>query len=175
MRGDRAAGLRALLAPPPPLLLLLLLLSRAAALHLSGLFPYGQFRGDQLLKEGDDESSAAVKLASPLRFYEAQFSYLYVSSAPSGCGTRQPARSCFPGVPVVWISPNPCLRRGGNSAHALLSRGAAGEGPGFAAVLLPDPLLFLTSSEGARAVRGHPSVPGRKEGSVARAASGVSS
>ncbi|KAM7157410.1 nidogen-2 isoform 2-T2 [Molossus nigricans] len=83
MRGDRAAGLRALLAPPPPLLLLLLLLlllSRAAALHLSGLFPYGQFRGDQLLKEGDDESSAAVKLASPLRFYEAQFSYLYVGT-----------------------------------------------------------------------------------------------
>ncbi|XP_059551953.1 nidogen-2 [Myotis daubentonii] len=83
MRGDRAAGLRALLAllaPPPPPLLLLLLLSRAAALDPSGLFPYGQFRGDQLLKEGDDESSAAVKLASPLRFYEAQFSYLYVGT-----------------------------------------------------------------------------------------------
>ncbi|CAK6432078.1 unnamed protein product [Pipistrellus nathusii] len=81
MRGDRAAGLRALRAPPPPLLLLpLLLLSRAAALDPSGLFPYGQFRGDQLLKEGDDESSAAVKLASPLRFYEAQFDYLYVGT-----------------------------------------------------------------------------------------------
>nr|KAF6388070.1 nidogen 2 [Myotis myotis] len=83
MRGDRAAGLRALLAllaPPPPPLLLLLLLSWAAALDPSGLFPYGQFRGDQLLKEGDDESSAAVKLASPLRFYEAQFSYLYVGT-----------------------------------------------------------------------------------------------
>ncbi|KAK1339206.1 hypothetical protein QTO34_019883 [Cnephaeus nilssonii] len=81
MPGDRAAGLRALLAPPPLLLLLLLLLlSRAEALDPSGLFPYGQFRGDQLLKEGDDESSAAVKLASPLRFYEAQFNYLYVGT-----------------------------------------------------------------------------------------------
>uniref|UniRef100_A0A8C8WIT3 Nidogen-2 n=1 Tax=Panthera leo TaxID=9689 RepID=A0A8C8WIT3_PANLE len=75
MRGDRAL-------PPPPLLplLLLLLLSRAAALHPDELFPYGQSWGDQLLQEGDDESSAAVKLASPLRFYEAQFSYLYVGT-----------------------------------------------------------------------------------------------
>lgn len=75
MRGDRAL-------PPPPLLplLLLLLLSRAAALRPDELFPYGQSWGDQLLQEGDDESSAAVKLASPLRFYEAQFSYLYVGT-----------------------------------------------------------------------------------------------
>ncbi|XP_039112047.1 nidogen-2 isoform X1 [Hyaena hyaena] len=84
MRGDRAARRRALRAllppPPPPLLLLLLLLSRAAALHPDELFPYGQSWGDQLLQEGDDESSAAVKLASPLRFYEAQFSYLYVGT-----------------------------------------------------------------------------------------------
>ncbi|XP_046935613.1 nidogen-2 [Lynx rufus] len=76
MLGDRA------LPPPPPLLplLLLLLLSRAAALRPDELFPYGQSWGDQLLQEGDDESSAAVKLASPLRFYEAQFSYLYVGT-----------------------------------------------------------------------------------------------
>lgn len=80
MRGDRAAGRQALLSPPPSLLLLLLQLSRAAALHPGELFPYGQSRGDQLLQEGDDESSAAVKLASPLRFYEAQFSYLYVGT-----------------------------------------------------------------------------------------------
>ncbi|XP_033707039.1 nidogen-2 isoform X1 [Tursiops truncatus] len=80
MRGDRADG-RPALPPPPPMLLLLLLLllsSRAAALHPGELFPYGQSRGDQLLQEGDDESSAAVKLALPLRFYEAQFSELYV-------------------------------------------------------------------------------------------------
>ncbi|XP_066128491.1 nidogen-2 isoform X1 [Saccopteryx bilineata] len=81
MPGERAAGLRARWAPPPRLLLLpLLLLSRAAALHPGDLFPYGQLRGDQLLKEGDDESSAAVKLARPLRFYEALFSYLYVGT-----------------------------------------------------------------------------------------------
>lgn len=89
MRGDREARWPALSSsPPPPLLLLLLVLSRAAALHPGELFPYGQSRGDQLLQEGDDESSAAVKLASPLRFYEAQFSYLYVSSAAAGCEGR---------------------------------------------------------------------------------------
>uniref|UniRef100_A0A452SRD9 Nidogen 2 n=1 Tax=Ursus americanus TaxID=9643 RepID=A0A452SRD9_URSAM len=85
MRGDHAARRLALQQlplplPPPPLLLLLLLLSRAGALHPDELFPYGQSRGDQLLQEGDDESSAPVKLASPLRFYEAQFSYLYVGT-----------------------------------------------------------------------------------------------
>lgn len=86
MRGDPAAGRPAL---PPPLLLMLLLLSRAAALHPSELFPYGQSRGDQLLQEGDDESSAAVKLTLSLRFYDAQFSDLYVSLASSWCGTWQ--------------------------------------------------------------------------------------
>lgn len=158
MRGDRAAGRQALLSPPPSLLLLLLQLSRAATLHPGELFPYGQSRGDQLLQEGDDESSAAVKLARPLRFYEAQFSYLYVSSASSGCGIRHISRSFFPGVHVVWISPSPCLGRGGNSPHAPLSGSAPGVGPGFAAMLLPDPLLFLTSRERARTVRGHISV-----------------
>ncbi|XP_077909819.1 nidogen-2 isoform X3 [Halichoerus grypus] len=80
MRGDRAARRLALQSLRPPPLLLLLLLSRAGALHPDELFPYGQSRGDQLLQEGDDESSAPVKLASPLRFYEAQFSYLYVGT-----------------------------------------------------------------------------------------------
>uniref|UniRef100_A0A8C7AA63 Nidogen 2 n=1 Tax=Neovison vison TaxID=452646 RepID=A0A8C7AA63_NEOVI len=81
MRGDRAARRLALPSlPPPPLLLLLLLLPRAGALHPEELFPYGQSRGDQLLQEGDDESSTPVKLASPLRFYEAQFGYLYVGT-----------------------------------------------------------------------------------------------
>ncbi|XP_012378990.2 nidogen-2 isoform X3 [Dasypus novemcinctus] len=78
MSGGRAAGRPAL--PGPVLLLLPLLLSRAAALHPEELFPYGEARGDQLLQEGDDESSAAVKLAIPLRFYEAQFSDLYVGT-----------------------------------------------------------------------------------------------
>lgn len=71
------------LAPPSLLSLLsLLLLSRVGALRPDELFPYGESRGDQLLLEGDDESSAAVKLAVPLRFYDVQFNYLYVSSAP---------------------------------------------------------------------------------------------
>lgn len=175
MRGDQAAGLRALLELLLQPLLLLRLLSQAAALQPGELFPYGQFQGDQLLNEGDDESSAAVKLASPLRFYGAQFSYLYVSSFPSGCGTPHISRSFFPGTHVVWISPNPCLRRRGNSVHALLSRSAPGVGPGFAAMLLPNPRLFLTSSERAITVQGHTSVPDRKEGRVAIAARGVCS
>lgn len=73
------------LAPPSlSSLLLLLLLSRVGALRPDELFPYGESRGDQLLLEGDDESSAAVKLAVPLHFYDAQFNDLYVSSAPGG-------------------------------------------------------------------------------------------
>ncbi|XP_064148544.1 nidogen-2 isoform X1 [Loxodonta africana] len=81
MQGDRTAERPALLQPPPLLLLLLLLLlSRVAALHPGELFPYGESWGDQLLQEGDDESSAAVKLAIPLHFYEAQFSDLYVGT-----------------------------------------------------------------------------------------------
>ncbi|XP_075387294.1 nidogen-2 isoform X2 [Tenrec ecaudatus] len=72
MRGDRAAR--------RPALLLLLLLSQVAALHPSELFPFGESWKDQLLPEGDDESSAAVKLAVPLRFYETQFRDLYVGT-----------------------------------------------------------------------------------------------
>ncbi|KAH0520035.1 Nidogen-2 [Microtus ochrogaster] len=69
------------LAPPSLLsLLLLLLLSRVGALRPDELFPYGESRGDQLLLEGDDESSAAVKLAVPLHFYDAQFNDLYVGT-----------------------------------------------------------------------------------------------
>uniref|UniRef100_A0A7N9I9S0 Nidogen-2 n=1 Tax=Macaca fascicularis TaxID=9541 RepID=A0A7N9I9S0_MACFA len=79
MEGDRVAG-RPVLSPLPVLLLLPLLLSRAAALHPDELFPYGESWGDQLLQEGDDESSAVVKLANPLHFYEARFSNLYVGT-----------------------------------------------------------------------------------------------
>ncbi|XP_004371146.1 nidogen-2 [Trichechus manatus latirostris] len=81
MQGDRAAERPAPLPPPPLLLLLLLLLlSWVAALHPSELFPYGESWGDLLLQEGDDESSAAVKLAIPLHFYEGRFSDLYVGT-----------------------------------------------------------------------------------------------
>uniref|UniRef100_A0A2K6PXP4 Nidogen-2 n=1 Tax=Rhinopithecus roxellana TaxID=61622 RepID=A0A2K6PXP4_RHIRO len=79
MEGDRVAG-RPALSSLPVLLLLPLLLSRAAALHPDELFPHGESWGDQLLQEGDDESSAVVKLANPLHFYEARFSNLYVGT-----------------------------------------------------------------------------------------------
>lgn len=96
MSRDRTAGW---LAPPSPLSLLvvLVLLSRVGALRPEELFPYGESWGDQLLPEGDDESSAAVKLAIPLRFYDAQFSNLYVSSAPGGAAAGCGSRSFFPG------------------------------------------------------------------------------
>lgn len=67
-----------------PPLWLLLLLPRVGALRPDELFPYGESQGDQLLPQGDDESSAAVRLAIPLRFYDAQFSDLYVSLGPGG-------------------------------------------------------------------------------------------
>ncbi|XP_040596849.1 nidogen-2-like, partial [Mesocricetus auratus] len=63
-----------------PLWLWLLLLPRVGALRPDELFPYGESQGDQLLPQGDDESSAAVRLAIPLRFYDAQFSDLYVGT-----------------------------------------------------------------------------------------------
>lgn len=40
---------------------------------------------------------------------------------------------------VVWISPDPCLPRGGNGPHRLLSPSALGVGPGF--LPLPNALL----------------------------------
>ncbi|KAM6202636.1 nidogen-2 [Rhynchocyon petersi] len=76
MREDPAAGRPALLAP---LLLVLLLLRPVSALHPSELFLHGESWGDQLLREGDDESSA-VRLSIPLRFYGSQFRDLYVGT-----------------------------------------------------------------------------------------------
>ncbi|EGW04249.1 Nidogen-2 [Cricetulus griseus] len=52
--------------------------------------------GDQLLPEGDDESSAAVKLAVPLRFYDAQFSDLYDTSLPVLDLAARYLRKAFP-------------------------------------------------------------------------------
>ncbi|XP_063138826.1 nidogen-2-like [Rattus norvegicus] len=62
------------------LLLVLVLLSRAGALRPVELFPYGELWGDRLPREGDVESSPAVKLAVPLCFYCDQFSNLYVGT-----------------------------------------------------------------------------------------------
>lgn len=115
MPRSRAAG-----PPSPPLLLqLLLLLSPAAALHPDELFPYGESRGDQLLPEGDDESSAPVQLALSLRFLDARFGSLYVSSAA-------------PGAAASWGSGSgptaePCLQTGKSPQAPLPS-----QGPGFA-------------------------------------------
>ncbi|XP_043839431.1 nidogen-2 isoform X2 [Dromiciops gliroides] len=78
MKGERDTGQKR------QLLLLLFhlqwLLPLVSALHPQELFPYGEARGDQFLQEGDDETSALVKLKRPLRFYEAQFGSLYVGT-----------------------------------------------------------------------------------------------
>ncbi|KAF5925874.1 hypothetical protein HPG69_002325 [Diceros bicornis minor] len=76
MRGDRAAVRPALAL----LLWPLLLWPRAAALRPDELFPHGPARGDRLLPDGDDESSGAVALAGPLRFYGARVRRLYVGT-----------------------------------------------------------------------------------------------
>ncbi|KAM8921253.1 nidogen-2 [Pelodytes ibericus] len=62
------------------LLLLWHCLLLAAALPRQQLYPYGEHRGDQLLQEGDDETSEVVTLTQPLLFFEAQFNQLYVGT-----------------------------------------------------------------------------------------------
>ncbi|XP_044872455.1 nidogen-2 isoform X1 [Mauremys mutica] len=64
----------------PALLRLLLLLGSAAALPRRELLPYGAPRGDRLLQDGDDETSAVATLGKPLLFYETRFSHLYVGT-----------------------------------------------------------------------------------------------
>lgn len=149
MSRDPTAGR---LAPPSPpsLLLLLLSLSRVGALRPDELFPYGESRGDQLLPEGDDESSAAVKLAVPLRFYDAQFSDLYVSSGPGGArlgaslvaspqgvhGVEQPASHAQlsslwgPGSATVLQLRDPCC-----AGIRIISQGAAKSLPFYFGIL----------------------------------------
>lgn len=75
-----------------------LLLPRVGALRPDELFPYGESQGDQLLPQGDDESSAAVRLAIPLRFYDAQFSDLYVSLGPGGARLGEGLEASSQGV-----------------------------------------------------------------------------
>lgn len=50
------------------------------ALQRDELFPYGTLSGDLTLQEGDDETSQVITLSKPMRFYDASFSKLYVSS-----------------------------------------------------------------------------------------------
>uniref|UniRef100_A0A8C0H3G4 Uncharacterized protein n=1 Tax=Chelonoidis abingdonii TaxID=106734 RepID=A0A8C0H3G4_CHEAB len=98
--------------PPPPgpsmglpaLLLLLLLLGSVAALPRRELLPYGAPRGDRLLQDGDDETSAVVTLGKPLLFYETRFSHLYVSAERRARGS------------------NPRLHGGGSRAPPVLCR-----------------------------------------------------
>lgn len=44
------------------------------------MYPYGQFYGDAILQEGDDETSNVIFLTKPMYFYEASFDNLYVST-----------------------------------------------------------------------------------------------
>lgn len=88
-----------------PLLLLLLfrppLRWGAAALPSSQLFPFGPPRGDGQVPPGDDETSEAVSLASPLLFYESRFSRLYVSPA-GGLAPHTPRALEQWGVGGAW-------------------------------------------------------------------------
>ncbi|KAM9293960.1 nidogen-2 [Gastrophryne carolinensis] len=64
----------------PPLLLFCLLVPLAAAISRQELLPYGANRGDQLLPDGDDETSEVVTLSQPALFYDAEFPHLYVGT-----------------------------------------------------------------------------------------------
>ncbi|KAA0710949.1 Nidogen-2 [Triplophysa tibetana] len=44
------------------------------------MYPYGQFYGDVILQEGDDETSNVIFLTKPMYFYEASFDNLYVAT-----------------------------------------------------------------------------------------------
>uniref|UniRef100_A0A3Q3VSX2 Uncharacterized protein n=1 Tax=Mola mola TaxID=94237 RepID=A0A3Q3VSX2_MOLML len=50
------------------------------AIQRADLFPYGALSGDQLLAEGDDETSRVLSLPKPLYFYDSFFSQLYVAT-----------------------------------------------------------------------------------------------
>ncbi|XP_066550833.1 nidogen-2 isoform X1 [Amia ocellicauda] len=51
-----------------------------AALHRRDLFPHGPQRGDLTLQQGDDETSAVLRLRQPLYFYDTKYSDLYVAT-----------------------------------------------------------------------------------------------
>lgn len=50
------------------------------AIQRTDMFPYGSLSGDQILAEGDDETSRVLSLPRPVYFYDSLFSQLYVSS-----------------------------------------------------------------------------------------------
>uniref|UniRef100_G1RPG6 Nidogen-2 n=1 Tax=Nomascus leucogenys TaxID=61853 RepID=G1RPG6_NOMLE len=77
--GDRVAG-RPALSLLPVLLLLPLLMSRAAALHSDELFPHGESVGGTSSCRKATTKLSRGELPTPLHFYKARFSNLYVGT-----------------------------------------------------------------------------------------------
>ncbi|XP_063733649.1 nidogen-2 isoform X2 [Eleginops maclovinus] len=50
------------------------------AIQRTDMFPYGSLSGDQILAEGDDETSRVLSLPRPVYFYDSLFSQLYVAT-----------------------------------------------------------------------------------------------
>uniref|UniRef100_A0AAQ4RCJ5 Nidogen 2 n=1 Tax=Gasterosteus aculeatus aculeatus TaxID=481459 RepID=A0AAQ4RCJ5_GASAC len=51
-----------------------------SAIRRTDMYPYGPQSGDQVLAEGDDETSRVLPLSRPLTFYRTRFSQLYVAT-----------------------------------------------------------------------------------------------
>ncbi|XP_068447054.1 nidogen-2 [Clinocottus analis] len=51
-----------------------------SAIRRADMFPYGALSGDQILAEGDDETSKVLLLPRPLNFYDSRYSQLYVAT-----------------------------------------------------------------------------------------------
>ncbi|TNN56701.1 Nidogen-2 [Liparis tanakae] len=51
-----------------------------SAIRRADMFPYGALSGDQILAEGDDETSRVLVLPRPLNFYDTRYSQLYVAT-----------------------------------------------------------------------------------------------
>ncbi|XP_062904848.1 nidogen-2 isoform X5 [Mobula hypostoma] len=56
------------------------ILCLVSAIQRKDLFPFGPHAGDLTLQEGDDETSAVIKLKRPLVFYDTHFNNLYVGT-----------------------------------------------------------------------------------------------
>ncbi|CAB3388254.1 Hypothetical predicted protein [Cloeon dipterum] len=66
--------------PPPSTLVCLLLLAGAAvAVPRERLFPFGRQYGDSQLTPDDEGSSPEIELAVPVKFYDEEYSTIYVS------------------------------------------------------------------------------------------------
>ncbi|XP_072895083.1 nidogen-2 [Hemitrygon akajei] len=56
------------------------ILCLVSAIQRKDLFPFGPHAGDLTLQEGDDQTSAVIRLKSPLVFYDTHFNNLYVGT-----------------------------------------------------------------------------------------------